>query len=104
MSTTPSRSVADAFDYSNGKTNFVALIETAEGVGNVEAIAALDGCEGLWTGHFDLSNSLGIPGEFNDPLLTEATARGLAAGRALDKSVGRLVANVDEAARCIAKG
>lgn len=98
------RPVADAIAGANAKTSFVALIETAEGVENVEAIAALDGCDALWIGHFDLSNSLGIPGAFDDPRFTEATARVMAAGKAHGKSVGRLVPNVAEAGRCIAEG
>ena len=57
------RGVADAIAYANARTSFVALIETAAGIENVEAIAALEGCDCLWIGHFDLSNSLGIPGQ-----------------------------------------
>lgn len=98
------RSVADVIAFANAKTSFVALIETAEGVENVEAIAALEGCDCLWIGHFDLSNSLGIPGEFDSPLFTDAVARVMAAGKAHGKSVGRLVPNVAEAKRCIAEG
>lgn len=98
------RTVVDAIAYANGKTSFVALIETSEGVNNVEAIAALEGCDCLWIGHFDLSNSLGIPGDFDNPIFTDATKRVMAAGQANNKSVGRLVPNVAEAARCIAEG
>ena len=98
------RSVDDAIAFANAKTSFVALIETAEGIANVETIAALDGCDCLWIGHFDLSNSLGIPGRFDDPLFTESVARVMAAGKAHGKSVGRLVPNVAEAQRCIAEG
>lgn len=98
------RPVADAIVYANAKTSFVALIETAEGVENVEAIAALPGCDCLWIGHFDLSNSLGIPGAFDDPLFTDAVARVMAAGKASGKSVGRLANTVQDATRCIEEG
>lgn len=98
------RSVADAIAFANAKTSFVALIETAEGVENADAIAALDGCDCLWIGHFDLSNSLGIPGEFENPLFSDAVAQVMAAGKSHGKSVGRLVRNVEEARRCIAEG
>lgn len=91
------RSVADAIAYANGKTSFVALLETAEGVENCEAIAALDGCDCIWIGHFDLSNSLGIPGEFGNPLFKDSVARVMAAANAAGKSVGRLVGSVKEA-------
>lgn len=99
-----SRPVSEAIEHANAKTSFVALIETAEGVENVEAIAALPGCDCLWIGHFDLSNSLGIPGAFEDPLFTDAVARVMAAGRTSGKSVGRLVNTVRDATRCIGEG
>ena len=49
----------------NERTCLFALIETASGVEHVDAIAAVEGVDGLWIGHFDLSSSLGIPGEFD---------------------------------------
>lgn len=91
------RSVTDAITFANEKTCFVALLETVEGVENCEAIAALDGCDCLWIGHFDLSNSLGIPGEFENPLFVNAVARIMAAAKANNKSVGRLVGSAEEA-------
>lgn len=98
------RPVTEAIAFANAKTSFVALIETLQGVENVEAIAALPGCDCLWIGHFDLSNSLGIPGAFDDPLFTDAIARVMAAGKAHGKSIGRLVTTTQDAARCIAEG
>jgi len=88
----------------NEKTAFVALIETAEGVENCEAIAALDGCDCIWIGHFDLSNSLGIPGEFDNPVFLGAVDRIMAAARANDKSVGRIVGSAAEAGKYYAEG
>ncbi len=99
-----SRSVEDAIALANAKTSFVALIETAEGIENVDEIAALEGCDCLWIGHVDLSNSLGIPGQFETKMFKEATARVMKAGRDHGKSVGRLVPNVADAHCCIAEG
>ena len=48
----------------NERTTFFAQIETRAGVENADAIAAMDGVDCLWVGHFDLSASLGIPGQF----------------------------------------
>ena len=62
------RSVIEAISHANDKTCFIALLETAKSVENCENIAALKGCDCLWIGHFDLSNSLGIPGDFEHPL------------------------------------
>jgi 2-keto-3-deoxy-L-rhamnonate aldolase RhmA len=57
----------------------IAQIETGQGVENAEAIAAVDGIDILWIGHFDLTNSLGIPGQFSHPAYLEAVDRVLAA-------------------------
>ena len=59
----------------NKRTTFFAQIETADGVKNADAIAAVDGVDCLWVGHFDLSVSLGIPGEFDNPKFTKAIDR-----------------------------
>lgn len=98
------RPVTDAIAFCNAKTAFVALIETAEGIDTVEEIAALDGTAALWIGHFDLSNSLGIPGEFDNPRFTQAVERVMAAGRAHGKPVGRLVTSPEEGRAKVAEG
>ena len=46
----------------HARTLVIAQIETAEGLNNVEAIAAMPGVDALWLGHFDLTNFMGIPG------------------------------------------
>ena len=65
----------------NARTTLFCQIETADGAKNADAIAALDGVDALWVGHFDLSVSLGIPGEFNHPKFLEAIDRTVAATR-----------------------
>lgn len=49
------------------RTLVILQIETAEGLANVEAIAAVDGVDALWLGHFDLTNFMGIPAQFDHP-------------------------------------
>ena len=75
---------------------FVAQIETVEGVANADEIAAVDGVDVLWVGHFDLSNSLGIPGQFNHKKFTDATNAVLRACDKHGKCAGRLTPNVEE--------
>jgi 2-keto-3-deoxy-L-rhamnonate aldolase RhmA len=86
--------VPDKLAAANKRTTIFAQIETAEGVENAEAIAALKGVDCLWVGHFDLSASLGIPGEFDNKKFTSAVARVAAACAKHKKSLGRLVPNV----------
>ena len=88
--------VADKFGRANARTTFVCQIETAEGVENADAIAAIDGVDLLWVGHFDLSVSLGIPGAFDDPKFKNAVERVVAAARRHGRSLGRLVPTVEQ--------
>ncbi len=96
--------IVEAIDSANAKVGFVALIETAEGVANCDAIASLEGVECLWIGHLDLSASLGIAGEFDNPTFTAAVAEVMAAAKRHGKSVGRLAGSAEEAARLCAEG
>ena len=57
--------VSTQLELSNQKTTFFALIETKEGADNANEIASLTDVDCLWVGHFDLSASLGIPGQFD---------------------------------------
>ncbi|AEI95711.1 HpcH/HpaI aldolase family protein [Roseobacter litoralis] len=98
------RSVPDAMRHANQKTGFVALIETAEGVTNCEEIMSLPGVDAIWIGHLDLSVSLGIPGDFNNPLFLDAVTRIMAAAADAETPVGRLVGSAEEAARCHREG
>ena len=50
--------------YSNRNTTLICQIESKEGLDNIEDIATTPGIDVLWVGHFDLSQSLGIPGQF----------------------------------------
>jgi 2-keto-3-deoxy-L-rhamnonate aldolase RhmA len=78
----------------NARTALFAQIETKAGVKNAEEIAAVDGVDCLWVGHFDLSASLGIPGEFTHPTFLDAIATVAKACRRHDKALGRLVPDV----------
>jgi len=63
----------------NARTMVICLIETATGVENVDAIAALPGVDVCWLGHFDLTNFLGIPAQFDHPRYLAAVDAILAA-------------------------
>ena len=59
----------------HARTMVIAQIETAEGLANVEAIAAVPGIDALWLGHFDLTNFMGIAGQFGHPDYLAAVRR-----------------------------
>jgi 2-keto-3-deoxy-L-rhamnonate aldolase RhmA len=64
--------LASQFSNANEGTALTVLIETAEGVRNVDAIAAVDGVDSINLGHVDLTADLGIPGQYNHPRIVEA--------------------------------
>lgn len=93
----------------NDQTMLVALIETQTGLDNVERIAAVPGIDVVWLGHFDLTASMGIPGQFSDARYLAAVERIAAAAAAAGKAAGFMASSVDEAAfmlkigfRCLA--
>ena len=62
-------------------TLVVALIETAEAIERVDAIAAVPGLDALQIGTSDLSVSLGVPGEVAHARVQEAVNKTIEAGR-----------------------
>jgi len=53
-------------EFANQNTTVICQIESEEGLENIEAIASTPGVDILWVGHFDLTQSMGIPGQFHD--------------------------------------
>ena len=96
--------VADKFVAANNRSTFFCQIETAEGVENADALAAIDGVDCLWVGHFDLSVSLGVPGDFGHPTFTDAIDKVVAATRKHNKALGRLVPTVEQGVELFAQG
>jgi 2-dehydro-3-deoxyglucarate aldolase/4-hydroxy-2-oxoheptanedioate aldolase len=75
----------------NQETLLIAQIETARGLESVNQIAAVSGIDVLWIGQFDLTNSLGIPGQFDHPRFTDAVKRVVSACREHGKVAGFMV-------------
>jgi 2-keto-3-deoxy-L-rhamnonate aldolase RhmA len=84
-------------DHLNDHTMLVAMIETQEGLENCEAIAAVDGIDGLMVGPDDYTQDIGAPGKMDDPRLEEAHLRVLAAAKANGKFAGCSVQNEESA-------
>lgn len=60
---------------SNDEMLVVVQIESVRGLDNVEKIAAVKGVDAVWIGQFDLSTSMGIPGDVKHPDFVDAQAR-----------------------------
>lgn len=96
--------VKEGLAAANAKTRFVALIESVDGIANVDEIAAVDGVDALWVGHLDLTAGMGIPGEFEHPDYLKALDKTLKAGKRHNKGLGRTTADVASAIAVAAEG
>ena len=85
--------VAEKIRIANERVLVMCLIETAEGVENVDEIAAVPGVDVLWLGHFDLTNFLGIPAQFDHPKYRKAIERMAQAARKHGKVLACLTAD-----------
>ncbi len=91
---------ATGFDsyYNDQKENILGVVqvETAEIMHHLDEIAAIEGVDVLFIGPMDLSMSLGIFGQFDHPLFTEALRTTVQAAKNAGKSAGILIFNPDD--------
>jgi 2-keto-3-deoxy-L-rhamnonate aldolase RhmA len=66
----------------------ITQIELAEAIENIDSIAAVEGIDALLIGPADLSNSLGVPGDFNHPKMDEAIKKVAKAAKDHGKGFG----------------
>jgi len=59
-------------DWANSETIFIPQIEHIDGVNNLESILALEQVDGFIIGPYDLSGSLGLPGQWGHPTVLKA--------------------------------
>ena len=89
---------------SNDESLLIVQIETATGLKNLEEIAAVPEIDVLWIGLYDLSNSLGIPGQTQHPEIQSAIDRVIAACHKHGKVPAVLVTSVEEGRAQIKRG
>jgi len=95
---------ADYVRFANENVVVVVIIEQKEAVENIEAIASVPGIGVLFVGVNDLSYSLGVAGRTRDPLVEQALAKVLDAGRRHGIPVGYPTGDPTEINRRIAQG
>ena len=97
-------SVPDKMAAANERTLVMALVETIAGVAAVDEIAAVDGIDVVWMGHFDLTSFMGIPGQFDHPDYLRAVNAIVQSARRHSKVAGMLAADENWARDYLAKG
>lgn len=96
---------------SNRESLVIVQLETVTAVENADAIIGTEGVDIPWLGHFDLTASMGIPGQFDHPDYVAAVDRLLEAAARHGKPFGLMAANaaagrdaIERGFRCIAVG
>jgi 4-hydroxy-2-oxoheptanedioate aldolase len=79
-------------------------VETVKGLSNLDAIAAVEGVDGVFFGPADLSASMGLLGQPTHPEVRRAIVEGIARVRAAGKAPGLLALDVDLARTYLAQG
>ena len=74
----------------------IIQIETKTALENVKEIASIKEVDCLWVGHFDLTNFLGIPGNFSSSIYLNAIDEIILAANTYKKSLGIMVNNKQE--------
>lgn len=96
--------IAAKIRIANERTLVIAMIETAKGLEHLDDIAATPGLDVLWLGHFDLTNFLGIPGQFDHPRYIDAVERIVEACRRNRLAAAFMAADEQWGRQYVAKG
>ncbi len=81
---------------SNERTVIVAQIETAGALAELHEIAAEPGLDVLYVGPNDLTQALGVPGQYGDPRYREALARIAGQAKTAGKTAGIMLGRADQ--------
>jgi len=92
------------FQMANDRTLTIAHLEGIEAVKNLDEIMAVDGVDILFIGPYDLSQSVGVPGEVNHPLVLRQMEEVITTAKAKGKLVGTFADNIQSAKRWMDAG
>ena len=80
----------------NARTLMIAQIETAGAFSELAEIASEPGLDVLYVGPNDLTQALGVPGQYGDARYREALARIARQAKASDKTAGIMLGRADQ--------
>lgn len=81
----------------NKSSTLVVQIESMEGVKNIDEILSFDEIDAVMVGPYDLSGSLGIPGQIDHPKLKEAAQHVIEAAKRAGRGCGSQLVEFDVA-------
>ena len=82
-------------DRQNAETMVVVHIEGRRGLDALDSIMTVDGIDVLFLGPYDISQSLGVPGEVRSPKVERALQEAAGKARAKGRAVGSYARDVD---------
>jgi len=92
------------FESANKETMIIAHIEGVEGINNLDEILSVPGIDVIFIGPYDLSQSLGIPGQVNHSLVTERMKEVVLKCKENKVSVGTFADDIETAKFCVSLG
>lgn len=96
--------IVDYVSSANDQICLIVQIESAQAVENVDAIAAIEGVDGIFIGPADLSADMGFIGQPDAPDVQAAIAHIYARAKAAGKFAGTIVSDVQEAQNQVDQG
>ena len=88
---------AEFFSKANKETLLAIQIEGEEGANNLDEILSVDGIDIVYVGPYDLSQSMGIPGQINDDRVIDKVKEITKTAKSRGKFVGVYVDDVETA-------
>ena len=77
----------------NQTSTLIIQVESIEAVDNIEKLLAFDEIDGVMVGPYDISGSLGVPGQTNHPKVIEASKKVIKVCEKYGKSCGTQIAD-----------
>lgn len=95
---------ADYFSYANENVTVIAHLEGEEGIFNLDEILEVEGIDILFIGPYDLSQSLGIPGQTQHPMLIDKMISIIEKAKLKNKCLGTFVESPEYAKAWMKRG
>jgi 2-keto-3-deoxy-L-rhamnonate aldolase RhmA len=95
---------AEFFAQANEETTVIIQVETVKAFENLDDIISVSGVDVAWVGHYDLTVSMGIPAQFDNPRVLEAMDKLLGACKRHGVAAGFLPPTPESALHWIRKG
>ncbi|MFH0779333.1 MAG: aldolase/citrate lyase family protein [Parcubacteria group bacterium] len=87
--------LAESMKFANENTLVGILVEGKEGIENIEKIAAVPGIDLIYLGIYDISQSVGLPGQLNHETVIEMQKKCAAVIRNAGKAAGSFARDLD---------